>query len=250
MTVLLITARLGSTRLPRKHLLEVQGRPILQFLVDAVNREFASEIAGKQLQTVIATSVKPENQAFETALTGCVVFYGSDENIPLRHLQAAEQFGAELVLSVDGDDILCNCVAIRDVFRSLSEGAKLSCTKGLPLGMNASGYRTSYLRERVAVLGEAVCETGWGRIFDPEDYDVINIPAPQDDSLRFTLDYQQDFEFFSALLSRREISEGVWGVDQIVGWVFERKLQEIPRPVVEEYWRNFNELKRKEEAGE
>lgn len=248
MTVLLITARLGSTRLAQKHLLPVGEKPILQYLVDAMNQEFKTEVREGLIRIVIATSTMPENQAFATRISGCEVFYGSNENIPLRHLQAASHFKADRVLSVDGDDILCDGTAVRAVFQALSAGARLSCTKGLPLGMNASGYRSDYLSKRVRLLGEAVCETGWGRIFDPADYEVISLPPHQNESLRFTLDYQQDFVFFKALLSRPEIVDRTWGSDQIVRWVLEQRLDEITRPIAEEYWRNFNEQKAKEEV--
>src|SRR5437762_5335823 len=108
-TTLFRSARLGSQRLNRKHLLQVNGRPLLQYLIDRIRTEFKTEFRQKEVKLAIATSVEQENKDFELLGSEDVsVFYGSSDNIPLRHLQAAQHYAVEAVVSVDGDDILCS----------------------------------------------------------------------------------------------------------------------------------------------
>jgi spore coat polysaccharide biosynthesis protein SpsF len=240
MIVILITARLGSTRLPRKHLLLVNGKPILQHLIDAINREFLHEIDAGFVSVVIATSERPENREFKDRLTACEVFFGSDGNIPLRHAQAAEAYVAQGIISVDGDDILCSPRAMRSVFWKLQEGEELVKTEGLPLGMNASGYSTALLRRALGAFEKSeLLETGWGRVFEAMTPFVIRFECESTEDLRFTLDYDEDFKFFSTLLHDPEVATGMLDESGIVKLVRSRGLNLITRPVVDRYWDNF-----------
>ena len=86
-----LTARLGSTRLPRKHLLEAAGKPMLGVLAERIRHAFAADLAAGDALLAIVTSDEAENRAFERfAALGVRVFYGSVDNIPLRHHQAAQ----------------------------------------------------------------------------------------------------------------------------------------------------------------
>jgi spore coat polysaccharide biosynthesis protein SpsF len=246
----LITARLGSTRLPKKHLLPVSQKPILQFLVDAIRHEFSREILEKRALVSIATSDRPENGEFRERIKGCEVFAGSDDNIPLRHLQAADAYGAEAILSVDGDDIVCSPKAMRAVYSELCGGALFVKTEGLPLGMNASGYSTSLLRKALANFGsEGALETGWGRVFSGIAPKIISIPCVAPEGLRFTLDYQEDYRFFKELFADPLVSSGAADENAIIDIVVSRGLDKITRPIADEYWKNFyssmeNEVRR------
>lgn len=247
----LITARLGSTRLPRKHLLPVGGRPILQYLVDSLSTTFRAELASGVVVIAIATSEKEENRAFLSEIRGCDTFFGSDGNIPLRHLRAVRYFASDAALSVDGDDILCAPRAMRAVVDALLGGAQLAKTEGLPLGMNACGYSRTALEAAVRRVGDLDrMETGWGRAFDGIEPVTISMgQAPRDD-LRFTLDYEEDLRFFTTLLADPDIAQGRLDGDEIVRRVDARGLGEITRPVVDAYWKNFHEALRLEKARE
>lgn len=245
----LLTARLSSTRLPRKHVLPVQGRPILQFLVDAIARTFQAEVAQGSVAIAIATSEQELNRAFSTAIRGCEVFFGSDANIPLRHLQATRHLGADAVLAVDGDDVLCAPRAMRAVFEALVRGAPLARTVGLPLGMNASGYTRATLEAACARFGPLEqLETGWGRAFDGIAAETIALGGHPRDDLRFTLDYEEDLRFFTELLADPDIAEGRVEGEEIVRRVDARGLAAITKPVVEVYWRNYQAALRQEQA--
>ena len=92
-TGILITARLGSTRLKQKHMLKVREKPIVYYLLERIRREFKEEITQKKTEVVIATSNEPDNRAFEElGIEDLKIFYGSVHNIPLRHLQTVESY--------------------------------------------------------------------------------------------------------------------------------------------------------------
>lgn len=248
---LLITARMGSSRLSQKHLIPANGKPLLYWLIKRFEREFLTEIKNGTVVMAIATSDKPENKDFAKVTEGtfCVVIQGSDNNIPQRHLQCATQLGASHVISIDGDDILCSAHAARVLFEKMAVDAPydMFAVTGLPLGMNLSGYTVNYLQKSLAAQKEAKLETGWGRIFkDPITYTVSLGNYDIMGDLRFTLDYEEDAVFFCAVID--QLNDQVVEITdvQLIEFVTEKKLYEINASLKERYWDNYNSEKKKE----
>lgn len=248
-TGILITARLGSTRLGRKHLLPVNGVPLITCLTDRIVKEFEAEIHSELVALVIATSDEPENRAFETlAHGGLAVFYGSLNNIPLRHLQAAKALSFDNIVAVDGDDILCSVEGMRAVYEALKNGAQYVSTDGLPFGMNSFGYTREFLAISLDGRANDTLETGWGRIFDAAALKTIAMPFGADDpALRFTLDYDDDYIFFKAVIEM--LGERVCEATdaEIVECVRKNGLTSLNARVSEEYWANFHKNVEKED---
>jgi spore coat polysaccharide biosynthesis protein SpsF len=247
-TGILINARLGSTRLKRKHLIEVDGRPIFHYLVERIRRGFQEEILGGRVVVIVATSDEPENRALESFQTqGLSVFYGSIHNIPLRHLQAAEHHALDGIVSVDGDDILCSIEGMRAVRRALLAGTDYVKTSGPPFGMNVFGYSCAFLKSSIESVRDETLETGWGRIFDASRLRDIAMDLAEQECLRFTLDYDEDFRFLDAVI--RTLGESVYAASdrEIINLVLDRQLFRINETVCKEYWLNFHRQKELEE---
>lgn len=236
-----ITARLGSSRLKRKHLLPVGGKPVISYLLARIASEFTEEIATDKIVTVITSSDEPENRDFECfTSSGVKVFYGAVDNIPLRHLQAAEALKMDAIVAVDGDDILCSFRAMRAVYEELSAEAQYVRTKGLPFGMNCFGYATKFLAASLAGHRTKVLETGWGKIFD--DAKVIEVEMngpPADDRLRFTLDYEDDYRFFAAVIEAIGEEIAIADDETVVRVVDRSGFYHINEMIAQEYWANF-----------
>lgn len=251
MIALLITARMGSSRLAQKHLIEANGKSLLYWLIKRFEHEFEREISDKKVSLAIATSDKPENKGFSVATeeTTCKVIQGSDNNIPLRHLQCARQLGATHVISIDGDDILCSTSAARIVYTQMlnNHTHDMFVTSGLPLGMNLSGYSVTYLEKSLAAQNDKKLETGWGRIFkDPKtrstslgNYDIMG-------DLRFTLDYKEDAEFFCEVINRLKEKIVTISDKELISFVEQNELFKINASLKDQYWNNYNSEKEKE----
>ena len=241
-TGILLTARLGSSRLKKKHLLNVNGQPILSYLIDRIGIAFRQEIADGQVAIVIATSDQEENKQFEMFCPQHVeVFYGSLENIPLRHLQVAKQYSFDNIIAVDGDDILCSVEGMRQVYRELVNSKEFVKTSGLPFGMNVMGYTTQFLKTSLECSEYQVLETGWGRIFNETGQSVLIFNMSNcNDYMRFTLDYLEDFVFFEKLITQFPGDFNNSTDQDIVDYVVNEQLYEITKPIAKEYWNNFN----------
>lgn len=247
-TGIFITARLGSTRLERKHLLSVNGKPLIYYLIQRIIGEFSKEIESNDVQIVIVTSDEQENRRFEEfSEYGVAVFYGSTSNIPLRHLQAAKAHSLDSIISIDGDDILCSVKGMRTVYDALMQSAKYAKISNLPFGMNSSGYSKDFLESSLNDHFDDILETGWGRIFDQNQLTEIRMPFPvQDNVLRFTLDYAEDYQFFKSVIEAFGDDIVTAQDEEIVRLVMNKKFYLINESISKQYWDNFSKLQEAE----
>lgn len=238
---ILITARMGSTRLSDKHFRDLGGSPALNWLLSRIREEFAHELQHKTSSLWIATGNPSRNNAFiDLASTSrAEVFFGSDDNIPLRHLEAAREHQFDAILSIDGDDIFCAPEALRAVHDSLIKGAPLCKTSGLPLGMNAWGYSSDTLAQAIKTASAHTLETGWGRIFDLVECIDHALICEHANKVRATLDYPEDLQFFDECVKQipgwQELS-----TNEFVEAIVSKGLQQINESVTQKYWENFN----------
>lgn len=244
---IIVTARLGSTRLRAKHLLPILNRPIISYLLERIKWEFREEISKDFVELIIATSEEDENKKFEDIIENVNVFYGSINNIPMRHYEAAKAYNLNAIVSVDGDDILCSTEGMRKVYEVLGSGKVYVKTTGLPFGMNSCGYNISFLEKCLEGHMEEILETGWARILNDSKLTKIEFVFPYEDiPLRFTLDYEEDYLFFRSLIERCGDNIINMTDKEIVEVVVKNKLFNINKSVVNKYWDNFYEFQNKE----
>ncbi len=200
-TVFLITARLKSTRLPRKALADIAGRTAIGHLIDRLRR------ARRVDEIVICTSVHPLDDALaETAVAeGVACFRGDEDDVLLRLHEAAQRHGAGYVLNVTADCPLVDPVyADRIVDAYERTGADLIRALDLPHGAFSYGLRPKALEQAVAIKDTTHTEV-WGRYFTDTDlfrvYDLPVDPAHRRPDVRMTLDYPEDLAFFQAVWS-------------------------------------------------
>lgn len=113
----------------KKHLLLIKNKPIIYYLIQRIHKEFSKEIENGILKIVIATSDEVENRQFESLRAlGIDIFYGSKNNIPLRHYQAAVTYKLDAVISIDGDDILCSTKGMRELYTALKQNIQYAKT--------------------------------------------------------------------------------------------------------------------------
>ncbi|QQL50839.1 cytidylyltransferase domain-containing protein [Mucilaginibacter ginkgonis] len=253
MVGILFTARLGSSRLSKKHLFEANSRTFIEWLTGRFANEFRTEIENGEVKLVLATSSEPENTAFEKVLKplGVEVFYGANSNIPQRHLSCAQKFNMDQIISIDGDDILCSTYAARQVFQAFVNvtSADIIEAVGLPLGMNCSGYTVAYLDQSLKnYKQEKKIETGWGRVFVNPKKEVIRCGNYDIyDKLRLTLDYEDDRVFFATVIDF--FGDKILDIkdEKLIDGIKANKFDEINNHLFDIYWDNFNSLKAEEQ---
>jgi len=96
----IIQARMGSTRLPGKALLDLSGKPMLAHVI-----ERSKAISGIS-SVVLATGSINENRALIDLANSMDIhaFSGSDENVLERFYKAAEVYGGDYIVRITGDN--------------------------------------------------------------------------------------------------------------------------------------------------
>ena len=97
--LVLIQARVGSSRLPNKVLKDICGKPDLQWVVERVIR------SKKIDEVMVITSIEKENLPLIQLCTqlGIRVFVGSEDDVLDRYYQAAKLIKPEYVIRVTAD---------------------------------------------------------------------------------------------------------------------------------------------------
>lgn len=100
--LVVVSARMASSRAPGKALAPLNGRPLLEVLLTRMASARGTD------GVVLATSVNPENDALQALgdRLGVPVFRGDEDDVLRRHLDCARRFRAEHVVRVTGDNPL------------------------------------------------------------------------------------------------------------------------------------------------
>jgi spore coat polysaccharide biosynthesis protein SpsF len=98
-TVATIEARMGSTRLPAKTLLDVVGQPLLQRVIDRI------ALARSVDEIVVATSTGVGDDAIASycEALGVACFRGSEDDVLDRVWRAAQAHAADIVVQLGAD---------------------------------------------------------------------------------------------------------------------------------------------------
>ena len=218
--VVMVAARMHSSRLPGKALLDIEGKPALLHLLSRLRQ------AAVPKAVVLCTSTHPDDQVLQplTAQAGVGFFAGSEDDVMQRFLDAAEREQAEHVVRVTGDDLLVDPAYLdRLVLHHIREGAEYSCMPGLPKGMECEAIAVEALK-KAKRLAE---DSSWSEYMTwylkvPEVFRVSEMPveeAVRRPQYRLTLDYPQDLEVIRQLMAELSRSRPAMTVADVVGYL-------------------------------
>jgi len=169
----LITAKLGSTRLPKKHLLDLGGTPVIEHVVRRCTH-FGFE----------PFICCPESDAnMFSAMTSCLNVFGSSmQGVEAQVIDTANHYNIRFFHQIDGDDPFFDRDAVID---SIQCFRKAKFSRVLPSIYSQSGpglVGTSYNLDAKENLVE-------------ELPDPAHIVWP----MRLTLDYEEDYHLICAV---------------------------------------------------
>lgn len=240
-SAIFIAVRMKSTRLPKKALLKIKGRTVIEHLIDRLKTAKVPDLI------VLCTSTNPDDAVLAdiAGQNGIEGFRGSKEDKLERFLGAATKYGIDLVAAVDGDDICCDAVHIDKTIQTLiATGADMVNCDNLPLGAACNGIKVETLKKVCQLKAESDTEV-WGKyftdnkLFRVESLDVADPELVRPD-IRLTLDYPDDFKLFQTIFDELYKPGSVFSLKEIVN-LFNRKpeLLEITREVHQQYLRGF-----------
>ena len=140
---IIIEARMGSTRFPGKVMKNINGKPILYYLVKRL-------LKVKELpKIIIATSRKKENDRICKFAKKMGIFYyrGSESNVLSRVLNTAEKFDIDKIISITADcPIVCGDIISKIIKKFKKSNVDYITTKGFLGGMDTQIYTKKALK--------------------------------------------------------------------------------------------------------
>ena len=204
-TVIIVQARMTSTRLPGKVLKRVLNKPLLEYQIERLKRvKLADEI-------VVATTVNDTDRPI-IELCDCLsvpYFRGSEEDVLARYHGAAKEHYADLVVRVTSDCPLIDPQVIDKVIDFYIENTDKydyvsNCLKRTyPRGMDTEVFSLKALHEAFV---EATAQPDREHVTPfihrhPERYRLGNIVYSENQSShRWTVDTPEDFELIKRIL--------------------------------------------------
>lgn len=194
-----IEARMTSSRLPGKVLLDLEGKPALQQIVERLRRSrYIDEV-------VVATTVNSQDDAIITMCNaiGCRYYRGSEDDVLLRVLETAQSVEAGIIIEITGD---CPVVDWRHVdeaielfFRSKVDYVSNIGSRPYPVGFEVQVFPVAVL-ERVNQLTSDPVDHEHVSLYiytHPEIFSLAYLEASDDlyhPEIEITLDTPADYE--------------------------------------------------------
>lgn len=202
--VAVIQARMGSTRLPGKTMMDLAGTPLL----DRLLRQLAG--ATSLDEVVIATSVDPADDVIEQFATerGFRVVRGPEQDVLTRYVLAADAANADVVVRLTADCPLHSPDTVGEVVDAFL-GARVDYACNTNPYTRPDGQDVEVFSRDILNRASAAAESGpdrehvtpWmRRNADTVRLDVLHRP-PHQPSLRWSVDHPNDLEFARSVWS-------------------------------------------------
>lgn len=216
-----IEARMTSSRLPQKVLLDLCGKPSLQHIIERLRRsQYIDEV-------VVATTVNDtDTPVIELCeKMGCKYFRGSEEDVLLRVLEAAKSVQADIIVEITGD---CPVIdwrhadyLIEQFFKEEADYASNVIERTFPRGFDTQVFPVKVLEEvNLIATDEASHEHVSLYIYrHPEKYKLYSWIAPEEihhPEYEITLDTKEDYLLIRAIYEELYLENEDFSCEDVV----------------------------------
>lgn len=203
----IIQARYGSTRLPGKILMEIDGKPLLWHVV---NRLTYADLID---DIVVATSTNSKDDMTEEWCNEHDIkcFRGSEDDVLNRFYGAATKFPCDIIVRVTADDPFKEPSVIDKIIKKLiDENLDLATNvlpPSFPEGLDCEVFTFDVLQTMEKTTNDAYDrEHVTPYIYNNQDkFKIANVSSKRQLSqYRWTIDNEEDYEMVNAIYENRK----------------------------------------------
>jgi len=238
-----LTARLKSTRLKRKVLLDVDGIPVIQYLVNRIQ-------ANSDIKIILCTSTsKQDDDLVNYAIQNSINCYrGSEEDVLERYYQAAKEFNIDKFYIVYGDEPFIDIELMQSTLQQMNKSENKFVDNSdyidgiFGYGMTFNAIK--YINENKTLKELEV----WGSFVKnlPNIKTIINMSKHEKKKVRLTIDYKEDLQMFVELINLIGGNYKRYLTAQIIDTYLENKLFEINGFRMDDYAQRIEEQEKYE----
>jgi spore coat polysaccharide biosynthesis protein SpsF len=200
---ILITVRTDSSRLKNKALLKILGKPTIELVI------LRAKLVKNSDEIILCTTERPLDDEIVGIAEKCGINYfrGNLEDKLERWLGATQKFNIDYFVTMDGDDLFCDPELIE---LSIKQMQATNCDfirapKGLICGSFTYCIKTLALEKVCRIKDTSDTEMMWTYFEDTGLFNVLDLNIKNkiffDENIRLTLDYPEDYEFFSKVFN-------------------------------------------------
>lgn len=215
-TLVVVQARMGSSRLPGKVLLPLAGRPLLERMLERL------QSAQFPFRVCVATSVAAEDDPIRELCRRAAVpvVSGHPTDLLARHVQAGRELGADIVVKIPSDCPLIDPDVVDRVLEHYRAfGERLDFVTNLHPPSWPDGNDVEVVPMRVLETANREATRAFERehttpfIWErPTRFRLENVSLSDGKNLakthRFTIDYQEDYDFVA------RVYDELWRTDR------------------------------------
>lgn len=208
MKAIFVSVRTGSTRLPNKSILKINNKYTIEYVINSVKK---SKYADKII--LCTTELEEDNILCDIAKDNNIDFYRGDElNKSKRWYGACKEFDIDLFVTADGDDLFYDTGLADLCFEQIED----DYIDGQGLYNDVYGMTTKALK---------LCLDESNKNIEPHDMieffkstslkgkKLSNVPEIyKKKNIRMTLDYEEDFKFFSEIINKIKLDFNIKNV--------------------------------------
>ena len=204
-SIVVVQARLGSSRLPGKVLADLAGKTVLEHVLERCRAiQGASEVC-----CAVPVGHLDDHVAVEAARCGVSVIRGSEADVLDRYYQAAIYCGADIVMRVTSDCPVIDPYVAAEVLRIITSGkAEYACNnmpRTWPHGLDCEAFAFEWLEKasrEASHPDEREHVTPFIRNHPAVRKANLECPERELSAHRWTLDTAEDLQFLRALFAR------------------------------------------------
>jgi spore coat polysaccharide biosynthesis protein SpsF len=201
-----IQARTGSSRLPGKVLMKINEKSILEYIVEFLKLSKFTD------QIIIATTTLPDDDRIEVLAKKLSIdcFRGSDSDVLKRFYECSKFFNGEIIVRITADDPLIDVDILDSVIKSCIETkfdlVSTGITPSFPYGYFIEAFPFSVLKK----LHESNLDLSLREHVTlyikkhPDKFKIKEVLSTKEferPNWRLSIDYMEDFELISKIMS-------------------------------------------------
>jgi len=246
-----VLARLGSSRLPEKHLKIINGKPAIFHLIHRIRK-------ARKIRKIIVctTNLSSDDKLVEYLQENDIdIFRGDSEDVLKRIFDAAKFFLTDIIIDVEGDKIYTDPEFIDKVVDELEDSKidyvtgndseiKFNPSHGVH-GIIPAGFRTKSIEKICEMKTSNNTDTGYKEFFIGNQFQTKYI-IPENitkfpKELRLFLDYNEDLELARKIFGEIGSDFNLTNILELI----EKKpeLLEITKGVVKSWSENYEKNK-------
>jgi len=201
-----IPARLKSTRLPKKILLDFNGKSALEWAILRANKSTYID------EVVVATTNLPSDSNITKvcAENKTRYFLGDPDDVLKRLRDTADYFGFDYIVNITPDNTLFSPYLIDLMVSEIKENPEGDFFRYKDAMLGTGIYAIKKEAADIIVEFKKVIDTEiWGPLFNERYFNVIEMKLPEylKRDYRLTLDTPEDYKFLTTIYKDLKISE-------------------------------------------